>query len=156
MGHLKRHAAKQHDSTQTQISFTDSTFGTFVCNNENARKEIGRKCKKYLIDVDHRWNSTYEMLECAYDDRDITSMFCNNKFPEDQVTNYDWEVSNLIKEFLKIFYTSTNIFSGVYYATTSVIVNQIFFISEVFARYRHDPNVALIVAPMEVKFKKYF
>ncbi|KAH7670359.1 Ribonuclease H-like protein [Dioscorea alata] len=71
----------------------------YVRNGSHRRHEFqtfcserGRKCKKYLIDVDHRWNSTYEMLECAYDDRDIISMFCNDKFSEDQVTNYDWEV----------------------------------------------------------------
>ncbi|KAH7679060.1 Ribonuclease H-like protein [Dioscorea alata] len=126
----------------------------YVRNGSHRRHEFqtycserGRKCKKYLIDVDHRWNSTYEMLECAYDDRDIISMFCNDKFPEDQVTNYDWEASNLIKEFLEIFYTSTNMFSSVYHPTTSIIINQILFISEVFAP---------IVASMEVKFKKYF
>ena len=45
-GHLKRHADKhttsQNDPTQAQISFSSSNIGTFVFNNENARKEIAK------------------------------------------------------------------------------------------------------------------
>ena len=33
---------KENDPTQTQISFSDLTLGTFVFNNENARKEIAK------------------------------------------------------------------------------------------------------------------
>lgn len=64
---------------------------------------MGRKCQKYLINVEHRRNLTYEMLDCAYDDNDIFSIFCNDNFSKDQVNSYYWEVSNLIKEFLEIF-----------------------------------------------------
>ena len=54
-------------------------------------------------------------------------MFGNAKFPENQVTNYDSEVINLIKEFFEIFHNATNTFSGVHYATTCITINQIFF-----------------------------
>ena len=46
MGHLKRHADKnttsQNDHTQTQISFSNLSIGTFVFNNENVKKEIAK------------------------------------------------------------------------------------------------------------------
>ena len=51
-GHLKRHADKyttsQNDTTQTQISFSNSSIGTFVFNNENAMKEIA----KFIVQVE--------------------------------------------------------------------------------------------------------
>ena len=30
---------------------------------QNYSSQRGTKCEKYLIDVDHRWNSNYEMLD---------------------------------------------------------------------------------------------
>ena len=35
-------------------------------------------------------------------------------------------------------------------------ITQLYYISEIFSKYRHDPNFAPVVAPMELKFKKYF
>ena len=44
----------------------------YVQNGSHRRYEFqtycsdrGRKCEKYLIDVDHKLNSTNEMLDCA-------------------------------------------------------------------------------------------
>ena len=33
---------------------------------------------------------------------------------------------------------------------------QLYYISEIFSKYRHDPIFESVVASMELKFKKYF
>lgn len=41
------------------------------------------KCEKHfkkIIDVDHWWNSTYLMLDCAYNYEENITMFCNEYF----------------------------------------------------------------------------
>ena len=73
-------------------------------------KEMGRKYKKFIFDVAHRWNSIYAMLECAYDYKDVLTMYCNEHFSEVELTTYDWDVSYMIKEFLEIFNILTNFF----------------------------------------------
>ena len=40
-------------------------------------KEMRIKYKKFISNVAHRWNSTYAMLECAYDYKDVLTMYCN-------------------------------------------------------------------------------
>ena len=45
----------------------------------------------------------YAMLNCAYDYRDIILMFYDEHFPKVQINSFDWEINNMIKEFLEIF-----------------------------------------------------
>ena len=71
---------------------------------------MGRKYKKFISDVAHRWNSTYVMLECVYDYKDAFTMYCNEHFPEVGLTTYYWDVSYMIKEILKIFNIATYFF----------------------------------------------
>ena len=40
-------------------------------------KEMGRKYNKFISDVAHRWISTYAILECAHDYKDVLTMYCN-------------------------------------------------------------------------------
>ena len=35
-------------------------------------------------------------------------------------------------------------------------IKQLYYISDIFSKYRHDPNFTSIGAPTELKFKKYF
>lgn len=45
---------------------------------------------KLIINVEHGWNSTYAMLDCVYDNRNAISIFCDEHFPEVQISSYDW------------------------------------------------------------------
>ena len=114
-------------------------------------KQMGKKYNKFISDVPHRWNSTYAMLECAYDYKDILTIYCNEHFPEIGLTSYDWDVSYIIKEFLEIFNMATNFFSGVYYPTTFVTIKQLYYISEIFLKYRNDLNFASVCCPYGIK-----
>ena len=77
------------------------------------------------------------MLEYAYDYKDVLTMYCNEHFPEIGLITYDWDVSYIIKEFLEIFNMATNFFSGVYYLTTFMTIKRLYYISDIFSKYRH-------------------
>ena len=48
-----------------------------------------KKYKKFISDVAHKWNSTYAMLECAYNYKNVFIMYCNEYFPEVGLSTYD-------------------------------------------------------------------
>ena len=73
-------------------------------------KQMGKKYKKFISNVAHRWNSIYAILECAYDYKDIFTMYCNEYFPEVGLTTYDWEINHTIKGFLEISNTVIKFF----------------------------------------------
>ena len=50
---------------------------------------MGKKYKKFISIVARRWNSTYAMLEYAYDYKDTLTMYCNQHFPKVGLTTYD-------------------------------------------------------------------
>jgi hypothetical protein len=54
------------------------------------------------------------------------------------------------------FYAATNVLSGVYYPTTCLVIDYIWLMAESFSKFRSDNLLNTIVAPMEVKFLKYF
>jgi accessory gene regulator protein AgrB len=60
------------------------------------------------------------------------------------------------REFLMPFYVATNVLSGVYYPTSCLVIDYIWLIVESFAKHRSDSLLCTVVAPMELKFLKYF
>jgi hypothetical protein len=54
------------------------------------------------------------------------------------------------------FYAATNVISGVYHPTTFLVIDYIWLMVESFSKFRSDSHLNTIVAPMEVKFLKYF
>ena len=61
-----------------------------------------KEYKKFISDIAHRWYSTYAMLDCAYDYKDVLTMYCNKYFPEVGLITNNWEISYMMKEFLEI------------------------------------------------------
>jgi hypothetical protein len=58
--------------------------------------------------------------------------------------------------FLELFYDSTIVLSGVYYPTTSLVLHHILDIVEHLHIAKKDQNFRSIVAPMKLKFLKYW
>ena len=90
--------------------------------------------KKFISDVAHRWNSTQAMLEYAYDYKYVFTMYCNDYFPEIGLTVYYQKINYMIKELLENFNTAAKFFSDVYYSTTFMTINQLYYISEIFSK----------------------
>ncbi|BFG20774.1 hypothetical protein CerSpe_070480 [Prunus speciosa] len=138
-------------------------------NSSNKRHEIWVKCcsdfhmgkKNIDIDVPHRWNSTYELLHVAlkykaplhrYVQKVNESRFCNLQVPSEE----DWKIAQLVSGFLQIFYSSTKIFSGVYYPTSSRVINCLIDIHGSFAAYSEFYVFKDALTEMKTKFDKYW
>ena len=50
----------------------------------------------------------------------------------------DWHIANKYLEFLKVFYDSTCILSGVYYPTSPLTIHQLYEMTDLFHIYRDD------------------
>jgi hypothetical protein len=121
-------------------------------------KANSMKPRKFGLDMKIRWNSTYLMLKKLEGYEKIITVFVNaNSQDLDLVlTEADWYIVRHFREFLMSFYAATNVLSGVYYPTSCLVIDYIWLIAESFSKHKSDSLLRTVVAPMEVKFLKYF
>ena len=72
---------------------------------------IEKKQKKY-IDVPHRWNATYLLLDSAIKYKDVLNLYYshlsqNSCCPLEKIEEHDWTLAELVRDFLKVFDDST-------------------------------------------------
>ena len=65
-------------------------------------------------------------------------------------------IATIVSHFLKIFDSSTKIFCGVYYPTSSRVIPQLVCINNAFKKYSRFPIISLALNAMITKFKKYW
>nr|QBG82645.1 zinc finger BED domain-containing protein RICESLEEPER-2-like [Papaver somniferum] len=116
---------------------------------------MGLKPKKLQLDVKHRWNTTYFMLKDALPYRSAISSFLADRTCSD-LTDYDWDIAELLCKFLKPFYDATKHFSGVDYVTSNYVLNYLFRIGRVLQKHMHMNHLKDIIVVMEKKFVKYW
>ncbi|OAY78882.1 putative AC transposase, partial [Ananas comosus] len=74
-------------------------------------RQMGQKYKKFIFDVQHRWNSTYKMLQYCYEYRNVLTIFYNEKMQHNFMTNEEWDIGQILMNFLQLFYESTKLLS---------------------------------------------
>ncbi|PIA55464.1 hypothetical protein AQUCO_00700036v1 [Aquilegia coerulea] len=131
-------------STQRYQHFRDA------CTN------AGLPPKRLPVDVKHRWNSTYEMLNEALPYYNVIKSYLKDKACPEVVLDSDWLLANMLRDFLHVFVEATEYFSGVYYTTSNSVINHLYAISVIFQRYRHVQEFMGLVRSMEIKFLKYW
>ncbi|CAM8889600.1 unnamed protein product [Rhodiola kirilowii] len=86
--------------------------------------ELGLSKRNIDIDVPHRWNSTYELLNVAVKYKTALHRYCQ-KINESRncslvvPSEHDWVVATLCMNFLSIFSSATKVCSGVYSPTAN-------------------------------------
>ncbi|KAJ4761401.1 Zinc finger BED domain-containing protein DAYSLEEPER [Rhynchospora pubera] len=127
---------------------------------EEAARQLRITCNKKLsYDVKTRWNSTYTMLETALAYKDV---FPRLKKRDAQYkclpSEPDWEKAKIISEKLKIFYDTTELFSGTKYTTANHYFSSICEIRLALLHWQIDsnPTVAKMASNMMNKFEKYW
>jgi hypothetical protein len=155
------------DSITVVTKYLDNVSAVvrFITSTPQMIKKFGEYCKannlksrKFGLDMKIRWNSTYLMLKKLEGYKKIITVFVNvNALDIDLVlTEADWYMVKHFRELLMPFYVATNVLSGVYYPTSCLVIDYIWLIAESFAKHRSDSLLCTVVAPMELKFLKYF
>ena len=72
------------------------------------------------------------------------------------MSRYHGFVTEKVMEFLELFYDSTVVLSGAYYPTSPLVLHHILEIASHLHAAERDHNFRNIVAPMKLKFIKYW
>lgn len=111
------------------------------------------------MDVQHRWDSTYDMLDVALNYEEAFSrlegMDKNYKF---NPSKEEWKVARLVHYCLKMFKDATVHFSGTKYPTANVFFPDICDIKMQLIELENSPEefLRLMAGPMNIKFSKYW
>ncbi|XP_026423872.1 zinc finger BED domain-containing protein DAYSLEEPER-like [Papaver somniferum] len=117
---------------------------------------MGMNPKKLQLDIKHRWNSTYLMLQDAIPYQQVLSAFLNDLAYAHAIIDADWEHAKLLCAFLKPFYDATNVFSGVQYVTSNSVLQYLYEIGMVFKIHKDYPFFKETIVAMEAKLFKYW
>ncbi|KAK8984720.1 hypothetical protein V6N11_020036 [Hibiscus sabdariffa] len=90
-------------------------------------QQYNLKESRLVLECKTRWNSTYEMLDCAIKFKEVFSILAL----EDREYVYcptleDWGKIEKLLEILKVFYDTTNIISGSEYPTSNLFLSEIY------------------------------
>jgi hypothetical protein len=115
----------------------------------------GVRPRKFGLDMDVGWNSTYLMLKNLLPYKDVFSVFINTHYGSELLTPNHWYVAEQIMVFMSILYNSTYVLSGVYYPTSPLVLHHTLDVTEHLYKAENDQNFRMIAYPMKLKFLKY-
>ena len=143
------------DAFRTAINFLNSS-NTRIALFKNYYNAQGIRPRKFSLDMDVRWNSTYLMLKHLVSYKDVFFMWCNSNFGETLLTPLHWYVAEQIMKFLQLFYDVTVVLYGVYYPTAPLMLLHLLDFAEHLHKAKHDENFRSIAIPMKNKFLQYW
>jgi len=121
---------------------------------------VGERPRKFGLDMDVSWNSTYLMLKHLLPHKVTFSVFITTQHPlvdgQLLLTDQHWYVVEIFVEFLEQFYDSTVVMSGVYYPTSPLILHHVLEIASHLNNYENDRDLRSVVVPMKDKFLQYW
>jgi hypothetical protein len=116
----------------------------------------GIRPRKFGLDMDVRWNSTYLILKHLLPYKEVFYVWFNSNYGSELLTAQHWYVAEQIMVFLELFYDYTVVLSGVYYPTTPLVLHHILDIAEHLHKTERDQNFRMIAYPIKLKFLKYW
>jgi hypothetical protein len=147
------------DAFRTAISFVNSS-NQRIAAYKSYCIAMGVRPRKFGLDMDIRWNSTFLMLKHLIPYRSTFSVFIDTHYKQvtgqTLLTDDHWYVAEKILLFLELFYDSTVELSGVYYPTAPLMLHHIGSIAKHLKTYENDDLIGHAVIPMKQKFFKYW
>ncbi|WVZ97008.1 hypothetical protein U9M48_042575 [Paspalum notatum var. saurae] len=148
------------EAFRTAISFLNSS-NQRIALYKTFCTAMGVRPRKFGLDMDVRWNSTYLMLKHLIPYRSTFDVFIQTHYPKGDgntplLTDQHWYIAEKVLTFLEMFYDATCVLSGVYYPTSPLIMHHILQIANHLDAYENDPLLRTVVAPMKTKFLKYW
>jgi hypothetical protein len=143
------------DDLRTAVNFLNSSNHR-IALFKNFCIAKGVTPRKFGLDMDVRWNSTFLMLKHLIPYKEVFTVFINSNYGSELLTNVHWYVAEHMFKFLQLFYDSTVILSGVYYPTAPLVLHQMFEIAEHLQQAESNEHFRPIARPMKAKFLKYW
>jgi hypothetical protein len=146
------------DSVRQGIKYIVASEGRLKVFSEIG-KGLDLGCKKLILDVPSRWNSTYLMLETAIKFREVFPRY--NRVEQAflwVVSLEEWENVENVNQVLTVFNDVTNIVSGSDYPTSNLFLPEVWRMKEIVDVKAGDKNeyMRLMAARMSDKFDKYW
>jgi hypothetical protein len=119
----------------------------------------GVRPRKFGLDMDVRWNSTYLMLKHLLPYKDTFSVFIHTNYRGASgtlLTSDHWYVAEHILQFLEQFYLSTVSLSGISYPTAPLMMHVIIEIADHLNQFENDSLLRDVIVPIKTKFLKYW
>jgi hypothetical protein len=108
------------------------------------------------LDMEIRWNSTYDMLKAVLPDKDNLTLYVNSNYGSILLTMEDWHAAQVLLDFMEILSSATNALSGVYYPTSPLMVHQLLLIAQHLKAHEDDDLLRPAVLKMQNKYLKYW
>ncbi|WVZ74217.1 hypothetical protein U9M48_022429 [Paspalum notatum var. saurae] len=148
------------DDFRTAIAFLNASNQRIAAYKSYCMSMAVRP-RKFGVNMDVRWNSTYLMLKHLVSYKSTFSVFIKTQYPLNRdgtslLTDNHWIVAEKILSFLELFYESTVALSGIYYPTAPLMLHHILRIARHLNAYENDPLLRPAVVPMKDKFLKYW
>lgn len=122
--------------------------------------QLHLKCKKLILDVSTRWNSTYNMLQCAIEFKKVFPLYgaSHSGFLSYVSEEEDWEKVEWICSILGAFNEVTKIVSGTQYPTSNLFLSELKMVKHILDKRALDPNlhIRMMTEAMKEKFDKYW
>jgi hypothetical protein len=129
----------------------------------NVFREIANRldlpCKKLILDVPTRWNSTYMMLDTAIQFRDVFPRYHRVEQGFQWIVSPEqWEMVENVNQVLSVFNDVTNVVSGSDYPTANLYLPEVWRMKEVLMSKCEDRNEYMrsMAGKMMGKFDKYW
>jgi hypothetical protein len=145
---------------RTAISFINSSNQRIAAYKSYCMAS-GIRPRKFGLDMDVRWNSTYMMLKHLLPQKETFHTFIKSNYPRPRgasflLTHDHWAMATKILAFLELFYDSIVALSGVYYPTANLMIHHIVRIAIHLHKYQNDEHIRAVVQPMIDKYNKYW
>ncbi|GJW79374.1 zinc finger BED domain-containing protein RICESLEEPER 2 [Tanacetum coccineum] len=123
-------------------------------------KDAEKPCLRPNWDVPTRWNSTYHMFLSGLKQQTTLAYYHDvlaNKNRCNHFSAESWVIIQSLTQLLEVFNNATEILSGVYYPTSPLVLQQIFFMSTALSEYELEGGIlSSMIKPMKKKLRKYF
>ncbi|GJV99539.1 zinc finger BED domain-containing protein RICESLEEPER 2 [Tanacetum coccineum] len=123
-------------------------------------KDAEKPCLRPNWDFPTRWNSTYHMFLGGLKQQTTLAYYHDvlaNKNRCNHFSAESWVIIQSLTQLLEVFNNATKILSGVYYPTSPLVLQQIFFMSTTLSEYELEGGIlSSMIKPMKKKLRKYF
>jgi hypothetical protein len=145
---------------RTAITFLNSS-NQRIASYKQYCMSVGVRPRKFGVDMDVRWNSTFLVLKHLVPYHSTFSVWIRTNYTckEDgsfSLSDNHWVVAEKLLCFLQLFYDSIVALSGIYYPTSLLMLHHILKIARHLNAYENHELLRNVVVPMKTKFLKYW